>query len=108
MQFVPVNSPPIKTGEEHEVKRVYAPKPAEAASEAPATIPFNFKPVRKPVPRNPVQQEQVFHERSEDERRKYCRRLQSTPVLYDLRSGTDRRRKNQRKSDVTTAIDEVV
>lgn len=41
-----------------------------------------------------------------NDRRKFCRRLQDAPVLQELRSGIDRRRRNQRKDDIITAIDE--
>ena len=42
----------------------------------------------------------------DSERRKVCRRIQHEPVLEELRSGIDRRRRNQRRNDLTTAIDE--
>ena len=42
----------------------------------------------------------------ESDRRKFCRRLQNSPMLHELRSGKNRRLRNQRKGDITTAIDE--
>lgn len=42
------------------------------------------------------------------ERRVYCRRIRSLSCLQELRAGADRRRRNQRKNDLTTAIDEKV
>lgn len=45
----------------------------------------------------------------ENERRKFCRRVNhEASVLQELRSGVDRRRRNQRRGDITTAIDEKV
>lgn len=44
----------------------------------------------------------------ENERRKVCRRILHDPVLEELRSGMDRRRRNQRSNDLTTAIDEKI
>ena len=44
----------------------------------------------------------------ENERRKLCRRVNDAPILQELRSGRDRRRRNQRRDDITTAIDEKV
>lgn len=45
---------------------------------------------------------------TEQDRRKVCRRLFQEPVLEELRSGIDRRRHNQRKTDITTAVDEKI
>ncbi len=112
MQFVPVNRPstPKKT-DETEVKNVYAAKPVKEVKAFFSPVVSDFKPVEKP--RSPLpasaerEPERVFRERTGEERRKYCRRLQNLPVLYDLRATADRRRKNQRKSDITTAIDEL-
>jgi hypothetical protein len=42
------------------------------------------------------------------DRRQFCRRVSNDKVLFELRSGTDRRRRNQRSGDLTTAIDDSV
>lgn len=39
------------------------------------------------------------------ERRTYCRRLEHRPLLIELRSGRERRRRNQRADDITEHID---
>lgn len=44
----------------------------------------------------------------EAERRTLTRRIKSKPVLHELRTGHERRRRNQRKNDLTTAIDEKI
>lgn len=119
MQFVPVNRPAaLEKKGEPEIKNVSAARPIKGSSAQPVS-PFalDFKPAEKPeekdhprAPHPPDEEnsEQAFRERNNEERRKYCRRLQNIPVLYDLRAESDRRRRNQRKSDITTAIDEVV
>lgn len=113
MQFVPVNRPSaLKKRNETEIKNVVAAKPSKEATEAAAPFVFNFKPVGKAeavldAPPAEHKAEQAFQERSPEERRKYCRRIQNVQVLYELRAGADRRRKNQRKSDITTAVDEM-
>lgn len=56
--------------------------------------------------------EQMWEPRAlelEKERRRMCRRIyQSPPPLQELRAGPDRRRHNQRRSDLTTAVDEKI
>jgi len=42
----------------------------------------------------------------EGERRKQGRRLRNEPVLEDLRAHLDRRRHNQRKTDLATHVDD--
>lgn len=42
------------------------------------------------------------------DRRVCCRRIHSSRILQELRSGTDRRTHCQRADDVTTAIDEKI
>lgn len=54
----------------------------------------------------PALQRQVVPHAADNDRRKFCRRVRSDPVLLELRSGQDRRRRNQRRDDLTTAIDD--
>ena len=42
------------------------------------------------------------------DRRRFCRRIYTMPVLEELRSGRDRRRRNQRRGDLITAVDEKI
>lgn len=45
----------------------------------------------------------------DNERRKFCRRINhEASVLEELRAGIERRRRNQRRGDMTTAIDEKI
>lgn len=111
MQFVPSDLPPPSLPDETGIKRVVPIQPAKEEAARPAQpISFDFKPKekRRPAPSSPAEAQHAFHERNQEERRKYCRRLHATSVLYDVRVANDRRRKNQRMSDITTAVDEVV
>ncbi|MBU1425639.1 MAG: hypothetical protein KKH12_02465 [Gammaproteobacteria bacterium] len=67
------------------------------------------------VEKQPAQQEaarlveqQRHHEGPFEDRRKVCRRVAQQAVLVDLRSGLDRRRRNQRGDDLVEHIDETV
>lgn len=111
MQYAPSDLPPVHPPDERGTPRVVPTQAAKDAWVPPvAPIPFGFKPQhkrsKKPLPEE--EEAHVFTERSGDERRKYCRRLYSTPILYDIRVVNDRRKKNQRKSDITTSVDEIV
>ena len=112
MQYVLSDLPPAHPTEEPGTPRVVR---AQAAKDGgvPPVVPmvFNFKPQekrrKKALPEDEAESH-VFRERNEEERRKYCRRLHNTPILYDIRVVNDRRRKNQRKDDITTSVDEIV
>lgn len=113
MQVVPVNSPPPQQKrDEPEVKGIVPAQPLkEEATQPLAPLVFDFKPRQAPRPSPKMQikeqHEPVFHERSTEERRRYCRRLQNNLFLYEVRMVNDRRRRNQRRDDITTAIDEI-
>ncbi len=114
MQVFPVNPPPPRQKrDEPEVKNIVPAQSLKEETAQPiAPFVFDFKPqqARRPPPKTPVeeQREPVFHERNREERRRYCRRLQNSPFLYEVRMANDRRKKNQRKDDITTAVDEIV
>ena len=113
MQVIPVNPPPPQQKwDEPEVKSIVPAQPLKEETAQPvAPFVFDFKPQqeRRPSPKMPAEEQQkpVFHERSREERRRYCRRLQNNPFLYEVRMVNDRRRKNQRRDDITTAVDEI-
>ncbi len=113
MQYVPSDLPPPHQPEQRGISRVVPVQPTKEETAQPiAPFVFDFKPqqVRRPSPKIPVQEQQepVFRERNQGERRRYCRRLQNNPFLYEVRLMNDRRRKNQRRDDITTAVDEIV
>ena len=112
MQYVPSDLPPPHQPEQRGISRVVPVQPTKEEPPHPIVpISFDFKPqqVPRPSPKTPVeeQREPVFHERNQEERRRYCRRLQNSPFLYEVRMANDRRRKNQRRDDITTAVDEI-
>ncbi len=112
MQYVPSDLPSPHQPEQRGISRVVPVQPAKEETAQPLTpFVFDFKPrqVPRPSPRMPLkeQHEPVFYVRSAEERRRYCRRLQNTPFLYEVRMVNDRRRRNQRRDDITTAIDEI-
>lgn len=97
---------------------VYTPtSPASTVAEARAVPGVRPVEPQRP-PETPLQRldtrlpalEQRWEHRPatsiESDRRKLCRRIQHETVLEELRSGVDRRRHNQRKTDLTTAVDE--
>ena len=114
MQFIPVNRPvAMEKKDETEINSVFTTRTvrktgANAVEEiTPETHPAKSPPLPgKPPPRPLRDLEHDFHERKEEERRKYCRRIQNGKMPFDLRGKGDRRKKNQRSGDVTTAIDE--
>jgi hypothetical protein len=107
MQYVqslpPVYTPTSPTGTvmESEAVKAVSPVTPQASPEVP------LQSLDTPVPE--LEQRRVPRPMTvETERRKVCRRIQREPVLEELRSGIDRRRRNQRRDDVTTAIDEKI
>lgn len=99
---------------------VYTPvSPTGAVVEAqavPAVEPVRPRqPGEQPIPRLDTQRpalEQAWEPRIQasvdSDRRKMCRRIVHESVLQELRSGSDRRRRNQRSTDITTAVDEKI
>jgi hypothetical protein len=62
------------------------------------------------VQREAVRLEEERQRRSEGQfpdRRKICRRVTQQPVLVELRSGVERRRRSQREGDPVDHIDEI-
>lgn len=84
--------------------RVFAVKPIRAGEQAVPNI--GNQAAKQEQERAPGQQ----HQRAEpfEDRRKTCRRVSHQPVLIDLRSGPDRRRRTLRLSDLIDHIDEIV
>lgn len=107
MQYVP-SLPPIgtPTPDSGAVKAVAHVAAIPGITEQTATA---YRPLTNPAPLPAISRRWVPRPTmDETERRTYCRRIHDAPVLEELRSGMDRRRHNQRKSDLTTAIDEIV
>jgi len=110
MRYVPSLPPsitaPEETGEVHAMAAVRPAKPVQQRTLVPLVK-------QRSAPREPSAKagqtapaDRQTDQRSNEERRKYSRRASQQPVLIDLRPGGDRRRRNQRITDVTTSIDE--
>ncbi len=76
---------------------VHAVKPVQARGPAPAAEQEQHH-------HNAVSRER--HDMFQEERRKAVRRVSRQPVLVELRSGLDRRRRSLREGDIVEHIDE--
>lgn len=113
MKFVPSLPPPV-TGTELglEVKALAAVQRAKPV-QARTLPPLVMQPhARHEAPPEVAEKEEDSgkEEKRHDphvygERRLYCRRLERLPMLVELRSEIDRRRRNQRVSDIAEHID---
>lgn len=99
----PLVVPPPSSDAPTAVSPTAAAHPVGAQRELQTIVRAREKPVpavkRRRIPRADPE---------EAERRTYCRRIRNEPVLQELRAGVDRRRRNQRKNDLTTAVDEKI
>jgi hypothetical protein len=110
MKFVPSLSPPATAPEiAPEVQALSGVKRARPV-QARISPPLIVQPhVRHEVPPEiEVEAERRHDPHANGERRTYCRRVEHRPMLIELRSGRERRRHNQRASDITEHIDEKV
>lgn len=93
----------------NEVKKpveVKAVKPVSEHAEPRQLIrPFS-QPEQQQTPSKSIEKRKT--ESYQGDRRVMCRRIKNQSLLCELRSKTDRRRRQQRKSDVAEHIDEVV
>ena len=112
MQYVQNHSlPPRLNGPEdkNEIKKLTEIEPVRPVSERthpsqafqpPTTRPEHQYNLVKPL--DEKRNADVFL----GERRKVCRRIQTQPLLIELRSKLDRRHKKQRNTDITEHINE--
>lgn len=110
MRYVPSLPPPItapeETGEVHGLTAVRPAKPVQQRTLVPL-VKQRFAPRESSAPvGQAVPANRKTDQRSNEERRKYRRRVSQQPMLLDLRPGGDRRRHNQRITDIATSIDE--
>ena len=105
MKYVPSLPPPRITGvwDRLTVTGLAAIKAAKAVQ--PRTLQPLVTPQQRRV--EPVREEAERRHgwHSHTDRRIYCRRILHLPVLFELRSGVERRRHNQRADDPTEHID---
>ncbi len=109
MQLVPIISQP-KTGVKEKLEvagiaAVKASKPVEART-LPSLVSYTHeRPEQKYLEKNQHKEQLMIRQ---EDRRSYCRRLQHQTIMEELRSSIDRRRHQQRKTDVRLHIDEEV
>jgi len=102
MQYVPSLPPPV-TGAEvglevNALAGVQRAKPVQERTLPPLVVQPH---ARHEVPAEVAENEEKRHDpHVHGERRLYCRRLEHLPMLVELRSEIDRRRRNQRASDI--------
>lgn len=111
MQYVQNHSlPPYLNGPEdkNEVKKLTEIEPVRPVSErthpSQALPPPTTRPEHQYNPVKPLEKRNA--DASLGERRKVCRRIQTQPLLIELRSKLDRRHKKQRNTDITEHINE--
>ena len=106
MRYVSSIPPPPKSPNTRQVGGLTAVRSVKAVQLLEQTVPN--------VEQQTVQQEAARlaekQRRSEGQfvdRRKVCRRVTQLPVLVELRSGVERRRRSQREGDPVDHIDEI-
>lgn len=109
MQYVqnlpPIVKPVPDAGDVKPTERVAAAHPVQERTLPPMIYRQHEEAPAEPAIRLRLAPRQAT---AGNDRRKVCRRVRNEPVLDELRAGTDRRHRNQRKSDLTTAIDETI
>lgn len=113
MQYVPSLTPPVTAPETGpEVKAlagVQRAKPVQERTLPPLVVQPHARHVAPPEVAGKEEaagKEEKRHDpHVHGERRLYCRRLERLPMLVELRSEIDRRRRNQRASDIAEHID---
>jgi hypothetical protein len=107
MRYV-TNLPPVPTSpntrQPQGLTHIHAVKPVPTDKEA---VPSVQQQAQRQVPTPPVKQQYQRAEPFED-RRKICRRMSHQPVLVELRSGIERRKRRTRNGDLIDHIDEKV
>ena len=109
MQFVPI-IPQQKFSVEEGlgVKGIAAVKPVKPVEERTLPPMVKYAQRQHSHASSEIRRDEKRQAAQQEERRILCRRLQHLPVLEELRSSVDRRRHNQRSTDLQLHIDEVV
>jgi len=109
MQFVPSLPPPIRVPEESgEINKLAEVKKVKDVLEQPVAMPtIKLHAGHEPSSSELAETSEQRHEEGEQaERRIFCRRIGRQTLLAELRSAADRRRRKQRKNDLSEHIDE--
>lgn len=107
MKYVSSLPPPVTVPEAglevNALAGVQRAKPVQARTLPPLVVQPH---ARHEAPPEVAGKEEKRHDpHVHGERRLYCRRLEHLPMLVELRSEIDRRRRNQRASDIAEHID---
>lgn len=110
MRFVP-SLPPLPSVKEEEEPRplraVRPVRPVEPRTRVPRVIQRFKRNARKSGEAANEMAARHPEQRSQRDRREFCRRLQrSNQPFLDTRSGVERRKKQRRSGDVATTLDE--
>lgn len=107
MKFTPDLPPPATVAEAGlEVKAlagVQRAKPVQARTLPPLVVQPHAR--HEAPPEVAGKEEKRHNPHVYGERRIYCRRIERLPMLVELRSEIDRRRRNQRASDIAEHVD---
>jgi len=110
MKFVPSLTPNIAVEKnDFEVDALAAVKPAKPVQ--PLTLPplvVQHETDGRDTSGVSEHHGKQHNERLAGEQRKFCRRIEHLPVLIELRSGIERRQRQQRDDDPTEHVDERV
>ena len=108
MKYVPSLPLPITVPEDRlDVNALGRVKPAKPVQKRTLPPLINRRREQPETPPDQIQREERRHaEPLLEERRIYCRRINHYPILEELRSVIERRRRNLRGTDMTEHIDE--
>src|SRR3972149_8898115 len=103
MQFTPSLPPPIRVPEESgEINKLSEIKKVKDVLEQPVSVPTIKQHARHDPPSGLAETSEKRNAESElAERRTFCRRIGHQTLLAELRSEADRRRRKQRKNDLS-------
>jgi len=107
MKFVPTLPPPATAPETGPKVKALAGIKRARPVQARISPPLIVQPhARRKAPRGGGgKEEKRRNPHTHGERRIYCRRFERLPMLVELRSVRERRRRNQRASDITEHVD---
>ncbi len=106
MRYVQSLPPPVEPVPDSGTVRAIAPAHATPRVRERSLPPLVYRPQAAPPQLPAINRRARPLAEPGSDRRTRCRRLRNEPVLLELRSGINRRRRNQRRSDLTTVIDE--
>ncbi len=109
MRYAPSLPPLPEVSESGALKELQHAQPARPVKERlfPAHIVEHYPP-RETAGEAPAAVQETEEKRKGEERRQYCRRTLSVEPLLETRSDIERRKRNRRRGDLATSVDEEV